>query len=70
MSADEETVVDCYPNARNVYDNDRDTFKVYYWIGETAVALSGSWETKSMAWFDAANSVRNRNAAARKEAIE
>lgn len=49
-----------YPDAYSAYDTDRGTHKVYRRINGVAVAISGSWETASMAWHDAAKAIRER----------
>jgi len=60
MSADEQEVKAVFPDARIVWDSESQRFKVYRKVGECSVALSSSWETASMAWYEAAKLLREK----------
>lgn len=62
MTDIQQCVLDRHPTARCVFDRDKGTHKVYYWINGCQTALSGSWESAGMAWMDALDQIQKREA--------
>ena len=61
MNDDKRLVLKHYASAFHSYSSDTGRFKIYHMVGDCRVALSSSWETESMAWFEVAQAIRKAN---------